>query len=110
MSTVVVHPHILQAVGIMLHVNKYSKICTRLQNSSLNDFYSGNDHNVLHEYSWYYMVFYTSHGMYQPTHLVQGATNLGLVMVYISHNVLNSQLGCIRNLFVDYIGVNGQNS
>ena len=56
------------------------------------------------------MAFQTTRGMYRPTRLVQGATNLVSAFVRLTRKILSPHLGSIAEVFIDDIGVKGPRS
>jgi len=102
--------HTLEDAGIQPNVEVFSNAFARLPISSLIDFHSGYDQKMLHEDSQDYMACQTTQGMYQPTRLVQGATNSVSVFVRVSRKILNAHLGSFAEIFVDDVGVKGQKS
>jgi hypothetical protein len=102
--------HTLEDAGILPNVEEFSEAFAGPLISALIDFHSGYDQKRLHEDSWDYMASQTTQGMYQPTRLVQGATNLVSAFVRVSRKILNAHRESIAEIFVDDIGVNGPQS
>jgi hypothetical protein len=68
--------HTLKDGGIPHIVQESSEDYPGLPISLLMTFHSGYTQKILHKDIRDYMAFRTTHGMYRPTRLVQGATNL----------------------------------
>ena len=99
--------HTLEDAKIPPNSKVFSEPFAGLHIFSLIEFHSGYNQKMLHEDSRDYMAFQTMQGMYWPTRLVQGATNLRLAFVKVSRKILNAHLGSIAEIFVHDVGVGG---
>jgi hypothetical protein len=109
-STVSANRHTLEDAGIPPNVEEFSEAFAALPCSSLIDCLSGYDQKSLHEDSRDYMAFQTMQGLYRPTRLVQGATNLVSAFVRVSRKLLNDHLGSSAEIFVSDVRVTGPKS
>jgi len=109
-SAVSANRHTLEDTEIPPNIEQFSEAFARLLISSLTDFHSGYDQKMLHEDSRDYMTFQTAPGMYRPSRLVQGATNLVSAFVRVARKILNTHLWSIAEILVDDVGVNAPKS
>jgi hypothetical protein len=68
--------HTSEDAGIPPNGEEFSEEFAGLPHCSVIDFHHSYNHKVRHKESHNYVAFQTTQGMYRPTGLVQGATNL----------------------------------
>jgi len=109
-SAVSANRHTLEDAGIPPNVEEFSAAFAGLSISSMSDFHSEYDQKRKHKDSRDYMAFQTTHGLYRPTRLVQGGTNLVAAFVRVSRKIQNTHLESIAEIFIDDVGVTGPNT
>jgi hypothetical protein len=86
-SAVSANRQTVEDTGIPPSIVEFSEVFAGLNISSLIAFHSGYEQKILHKDSWHYMAFQTTHGLYRPTRLVQGASNSVLRFVRVFRKI-----------------------
>jgi len=102
-----VNRHSLEATEIQHHLEQYSETFEWLPISSLIDFQSGYNQELLHKDGWDNMTSQSVQGMHLPTWLVHGATNSVSAFVRVSQKLLHAYVGSMAEIFVDDLTVKG---